>query len=177
MKRQLKKQVIPAIVCTSILLTSFALSHEFIISSLEPTVSKVPIKEKVVADPAITMITKEILTPVRLQENRMHSFSRSMPTRSNSYEIVEVSSDQAEGARFFDILVSSQPMNILTLNSANLNQANKKSKPKPVVKSTVYLKLKYLTDSNKVLIKQNDEWGERSKHKYLRLIPIVVNKK
>jgi hypothetical protein len=174
MKRQLKKQVIPTIACTSILLTSFALGHEFIISSIEPTISKVPSKEKVLADPAITMITKEILTPVRLQEQRRHNFSRSMPTRSNSYELVEISSDQAEGARYFDILIFTEPMKIFTLQSANIGQATKQPKPKPVATPTVYLKLKYLTASNKVLIQQNHEWVERSKHKYLSLIPVIT---
>ncbi|MFT6792857.1 MAG: hypothetical protein ACJAR1_000843 [Rubritalea sp.] len=40
-----------------------------------------------------------------------------------------------------------------------------------------FLKIKYLTASNKVLIQQNDEWVERNKHKYLSLLPITLNTK
>ncbi len=174
MKRQLKKQIIPTVACTSILLTSFALSHEVIISNVEPTTSSVPAKKKVVADPAITTITKEILTPVRLQENRMHAFSRSMPTRSNSYELVEISSNQSEGARYFEIQVTTT--NLFKLMVINNDKPTKKDS-QPKIEPKTYLKLKYLTASNKVLIQQNHEWVERSKHKFLKFIPIVVNKK
>lgn len=173
MKRQLKKPIIPAITCTSILLASFALSHETIIAKLEPNTKNVPAKEKEATDPAITTITNEILTPVRQQEARWHKFSRSMPTRSNTYELVEVSSDSDEGARYFDIQVTTK--NLLIVSKEKTAQKTQPTKLEP----RTYLKLKYLTATNKVLIQQDHEWVERSKHKYFSLIPVKapVNKK
>ncbi len=173
MKLQLKKQIIPAIACTSILLTTVALSHEVIIAKSETTIKKSPDKKQVTEDPATSAITKEILTPIRLQEKRFHRFSRSGPTRSSTYELVEVSSNQTEGARYFDILVTTTNPRKLVITKQE--KSTKKVNPKkPEPKN--YLKLKYLTASNKVLIKQNHEWVEKSKHKYLKHIPIV-NKK
>ena len=172
MKQQLKKPVIASIGCASILLSTFALSHETIISAttLEPPIKNVLTKEKVAIDPAITTITEKILTPVRLQEQRRNVFSRSMPTRSNSYNLVEVSSDQAKGARYFDIQITTNDLrHLFAIEITKITKKDTQAKPEP----KTYLKLKYLTASNNVLIQQDQEWVEPAKHKYFSLFPTI----
>jgi hypothetical protein len=135
---------------------------------------------------AIAKIEKEILTPLKSQENRRHAFTRSMPTRSNSYELVEVSSNLEEGARYFDIQIVTNDLfkNIIIDNDkvTPKNNLSKKQRQKlintvPKIEPKAFLKIKYLTASNKVLIQQNDEWVERNKHKYLSLLPVTLNTK
>ncbi len=179
MKTIKDNRITTAIACTSIALITTVFAHEVITSNV-PTSSKPTLAIKAIeqpatqnktpkVDPAITNITKEILIPVRHQERRMHAFSRSLPTRSNSYELVELSSNQVEGARYFDVLVTSTNLRNFVIKKGKLT--NKANPPKITPKT--YLKLKYLTASNKVLIQQNHEWVEKSKHKYLSLIPVT----
>jgi hypothetical protein len=170
MKPLINKQVISAIGCASILLTSLALSHEIIISEIKPSITNVPTVNKAITDPAITAVTDEILTPIRQQEISRNRFSRSMPTRSNTYELVEVSSDPSEGARYFDIQVTTN--NIRNLFVIENNKAIKKD-AQPTPEPKTHLKLKYLTESNKVLIQQDDKWVEKSEHKFLKFIPVI----
>ena len=197
MKLPLNKEVISAISCSSILFTSLALSHEIIITEIQSSNKNVPTppSTKFVEDPAFTTITAEILTPIRLQEERSNRFSRGMRTHSNSYHLAEVSSDEAEGARYFEILVTTKSsasiFNSLNIESSVLNAVPTKAEPnqakkvepkiepkvEPKIEPKTYLKLKYLTESNKVLIQQDNDWVEKSQHKFLKFLPITETQK
>ncbi len=139
-------------------------------------------------DLAITTIENEILIPVREQELRSNLFSRAKPRSANTYDLVETSSDPAEGARYFDILVTTNDIkkHFIILNNveATTNTAASSSvtiKPEirkePKVEPKTYLKIKYLTESNKVLIQQDNDWVEKSQHKFLKFLPVLETKK
>ena len=163
------------IVTATVAFTGIALCHEKIIV-IPKQETKPTTKKEVAVDPAVTMINTEVLVPVRHQELRRNGFSRSRPTRANRYELAETSSDLVEGARYFDILVTAYNPRKIKIQKQKKTTSNA---PKIIAdpKPKIYLKLKYLTASNQLLIKQGEDWVERKDHKYLKLIPKVVTKK
>ena len=174
---------------SSIAFITTAFAHEVITSQspiiVNNTIKNQPAnnrKEAPKVDPATAKIEKEILTPLRFQEMRSHRFSRSMPTRSNSYHLVETGSDKEEGARYFDIqIVTNDSFKLIIMNNDKTTQKKDLSKAEintvPKIEPKTFLKIKYLSASDKILIQQNDEWVERSKHKYLSLLPVTTIKK
>jgi len=163
---------------TSLILTGYVFAKEIITTkSLITTVRKINTEKKAIkesTDPAIKAITSEIFTPVRLQETRSHRFSRAKISRVNTYEIVETTSDSKQGVRHFEIIVLfSGGFHNITSKNTKFTTTKKSAKPK----GKTYLKLKYLTTEQKILVQQNNEWVEREKHLFLAMLPKNFGKK
>lgn len=193
---QIKVKAVPVIACTSIALITSVFAQEFI-TAKSSTQSKVETNKHAITskgtpkvDLAITTIENEILTPIRLQDERSNRFSRGMRTHSNTYDLVETSSEPSEGARYFDVLITTKKYpefsNAIILNNLNSTMNTVPSgsiivkpelKQEPKIEPKTYLKLKYLTESNKLFIQQDNEWVEKSQHKFLKFLPITETTK
>ena len=137
----------------SLLLTSVAISSEAELKEVKVQSSQ---------DPAIKLITNEVLAPIIAQNNRTNNFSRVLRA-SKTYNLVEVLESATEEQRMFHITSTSS----LTL----LKKTKGKSVVKNQGKTIVAHEIKYLTPSNKILIKQGNDWVTIQDHKFLSLLP------
>ena len=148
------------IVAGSIMLTSIITAKEVILEKSET----IKTNASAIEDPAITLIKNEILNPIILQSQKFNKFSRTDRGRNMSYDLVEVKDAATQGVRFFNI-VSKQKRYVY-------DKETKKSSLKNVTK-TVH-EIKYISASNKVLVKQADDWVAKENHRYLKLLPKPV---
>ena len=148
------------IVAGSIMLTSIITAKEVILEKSET----IKTNASAIEDPAITLIKNEILNPIILQSQKFNKFSRTDRGRNMNYDLVEVKEPITLGARLFNI-VSTQQRYVYDIET-------KKSSLKNVTK-TVH-EIKYISASNKVLVKQADDWVAKENHRYLKLLPKPV---
>lgn len=159
------KNIILSIAGGSILLASIAIAGEALIQQTKAIEEGKNATIAAIEDPAITLITNEIITPLNQQSNKQNRFSRSLRTTNLNYNLVEVYEDSKKGERLFNITV--------TETSSFISKSNiKNTEKKPTAK--LAHQVKYFNKANKVLIKQGTEWVAKQDHKYFKLLPKTV---
>ena len=114
---------------------------------------------KVAEDPAVTLITTELLNPIIQQSNRQNRFSRVLRPSLRNYELVEETESATSEARIFHI--------VLTTEKTAKTTEEKQS-------MSIVHKVKYLNNSHEFLVNQGDDWVATKDHKFLSLLPKSV---
>ncbi len=158
------KNTILSIASGSIILTSITIAGESLTQQAKATGKVNSVTATTITDPAVSLITHEILSPIITQSKRFNKFSRTRRPTNTVYEIVENTESATKEVRSFDIVRKPTILIFPTQPTAG---------EKKDVTNTLH-EIKYLTASNEILIKQGDDWVTKQDHKFLSLLPKVI---
>ena len=107
-------------------------------------------------DPVVATINQKLVSPLNLQFRYGRAMTRSMPSSSTSYLLVENKEDAKEGIRQFQVMKKT-------------TFYRKGTEPK----QEEYLLVRHLAEGDQVLVKLKEEWIPMNQHPLLKLLPEV----
>lgn len=105
-------------------------------------------------DPVLARLHRELITPLKRQEDRLASFSRRKVTKSTSYHLVENKVGKKAGERQFSVMRTST----LFIQGEG-------------AKASEYLKVRYLEGSGGILVGAKGKWVSIAEHPVLGKLP------